>query len=85
MFERQILIPEPEEILARKPLPESARLIKKERDELVKSVIDDRSDKLLLIIGPCSAHEPAPVIKYIEKLGKLNEQVQDSLVIVPRI
>lgn len=52
---------------------------------MVKDVINGRSNKLLMIIGPCSAHEPAPVIKYIEKLGKLNEKVKDKLVIVPRI
>ncbi len=85
MFEKQILIPEPEFILQQKPLSEEAKKIKKERDLLVKSVIDGSEDKLLLIIGPCSAHEEKPVLAYIEKLGKLNEKVKDKLVIVPRI
>lgn len=60
MFERQILIPEPEYILQQKPLSEAAKKIKEERDEMVKDVINGRSNKLLMIIGPCSAHEPAP-------------------------
>lgn len=85
MFEKQNLIPEPEAILNESPLSKEAKEIKKERDKLVKSVIDGTSDKLLLIIGPCSAHEPAPVLKYIEKLGKVNEKVKDKIVIVPRI
>ena len=85
MFERQIRIPEPEEILAAKPMPESLKKIKAERDALVSDVITGKSRKLLFIVGPCSAHEAAPVLDYVERLGKLNEKVKDKLVLVPRI
>jgi len=85
MFEHQILIPEPEAILKQIPLPDKLKKIKEERDREVKDVISGRSDKLLLVIGPCSAHESAPVLEYIERLGRVNEQVRDKLVIVPRI
>ena len=85
MFTKQIKIPDPEEILDKKPLPENLKKIKAERDRLVTDVITGRSDKLLLIIGPCSAHEEAPVLDYVERLGKLNEKVKDKLVLVPRI
>ena len=85
MFEKQIKIPEPEEILAAKPMPESLKGIKAERDRLVSDVISGKSDKLLMIVGPCSAHEAAPVLDYVERLGKLNERVKDKLVLVPRI
>lgn len=85
MFEKQIKIPEPEEILRLKPLPESLKKIKAERDKLVSDVITGKSDKLLIIVGPCSAHEAAPVLDYVERLGKLNEKVKDKLVLVPRI
>ena len=40
---------------------------------------------MLVVIGPCSAHEPAPTLEYISRLGKLNEKVKDKLVIIPRI
>ena len=85
MFEKQIKIPEPEEILAAKPMPESLKGIKAERDRLVSDVISGKSDKLLMRVGPCSAHEAAPVLDYVERLGKLNERVKDKLVLVPRI
>ncbi len=85
MFEKQIKIPEPEEILDRVPLPASLKPIKAERDKLVADVITGKSDKLLMIVGPCSAHEKAPVLDYVERLGKLNERVKDKLVLVPRI
>ncbi len=85
MFEKQIEIPSAEEILADQPLPENLRKIKAERDELAKDVIAGRSDRLLVIVGPCSAHESKPVLEYVRRLGKLNERVKDKLVLVPRI
>ena len=85
MFERQIKIPEPEEIVKAQPLPENLRRIKAERDKLVADVITGKSDKLILIVGPCSAHEEKPVFDYVERLGKLNEKVKDKIVIIPRL
>lgn len=85
MFEKQIKIPEPEEIKAIAPLPESLKKVKKERDTAVSDVITGKSDKLMVIVGPCSAHAEKPVLDYVERLGKLNERVKDKLVIVPRI
>lgn len=85
MFEKQIRIPEPEEILQAMPLPDSLKKIKAERDRMVSDVITGASDKLLVIVGPCSAHESAPVLDYVERLGKLNSEVQEKLVLVPRI
>lgn len=85
MFNKKIRIPEPEEILDKMPLPSNLKKIKAERDRLVTDVITGKSDKLLFIVGPCSAHEEKPVLDYVERLGKLNEQVKDKLVLVPRI
>lgn len=85
MFEKQIKIPEPEEIKAIAPLPENLKKVKKERDIAVSDVITGKSDKLMVIVGPCSAHAEKPVLDYVERLGKLNERVKDKLVIVPRI
>lgn len=85
MFEKQIKIPEPEEILSELPLPENLKKIKAERDKSVSDVICGKSDKLLVIVGPCSAHESRPVLEYVERLGKINERVKDKLVLVPRI
>ena len=85
MFEREERIPEAEEILAEMPLPAELKKIKAERDALASAVIRGETDKLLVIVGPCSAHESAPVLDYVERLGKLNEKVKDKLVIIPRI
>ena len=85
MIEKQYFIPEPEEFIAEKPLTPAMKLIKKQRDEEIRDVIAGRSNKMLVVVGPCSAHEPAPTLEYISRLGKLNEKVKDKLVIVPRV
>ncbi len=85
MLEKQYFIPEPEEFIAEKPLTPALKEMKKQRDEEIRGVIAGRNDKMLVVIGPCSAHEPAPTLEYISRLGKLNEKVKDKLVIVPRI
>ncbi len=85
MFKKQIGIPSAEEILAAQPLPAALQKVKGERDRLAKDVIAGREDKLLVIVGPCSAHESRPVLEYVKRLGKLNEQVKDKLVLIPRI
>ena len=85
MFEKQILIPSAEEIVAEQPVSKELAAIKRTRDEMAKDVITGKSDKLLVIVGPCSAHESAPVLEYVKRLGKLNEKVKDRLVLVPRI
>ena len=85
MLEKQYYIPEPEEFMAENPLPESLKEVKRRRDEEVRAVISGRSDKMLMIVGPCSAHESAPVLEYISRLSKLNERVKEKLVLVPRI
>ncbi len=85
MFEKQIKIPSAEEIVDSTPMPAELKKLKAERDKLVADVICGKSDKLLVIVGPCSAHEAKPVLEYVERLGKLNLKVKDKLVLVPRI
>lgn len=85
MFERQVKIPEPAEIKDRLPLPEDLKIIKQSRDKAISDVLTGESDKLIIIVGPCSAHAEKPVLDYVERLGRLNEKVKDKLVLVPRI
>ena len=85
MLEKQYFIPEPEEFIAESPLTKEMQAIKAQRDKEISDVITGKSNKLLVVIGPCSAHEPAPTLEYINRLGKLHEKVKNELVIIPRI
>ncbi|MBO4776482.1 MAG: 3-deoxy-7-phosphoheptulonate synthase [Lachnospiraceae bacterium] len=59
-------------------------LVDKKKAEL-ESVFEGRSDKLILIIGPCSADREDSVIDYISRLCPVQEKVKDKILIVPRI
>ena len=78
-------LPTPQEIREKYPLSEELAAIKKARDEEIRKVFTGESDKFLVIIGPCSADKEEPVMDYIHRLAKVNEQTKDKLIIIPRI
>lgn len=67
--------------------PVSAKMAeqKKANDEEIRKVFAGESEKLVLIIGPCSADREDAVLDYISRLRKVQEQVAEKIVIVPRI
>ena len=83
IFKRKLLIPK--EIKERYPISEEGVLAKAANDAAIRAVIRGESDKLLLVIGPCSADREDAVIEYISRLRSLQERVADKIVIVPRI
>ncbi len=64
--------------------PEMKKL-KAERDQAVMDIIEGKDDRLLLIIGPCSADHEDSVLDYVSRLARLSEKVKDKIFIVPRI
>lgn len=58
---------------------------KKIRDREIADVFTGKSDKLILIIGPCSADREDAVLDYISRLAVLQEKVSDKIIIIPRI
>ncbi|MFP4418283.1 MAG: 3-deoxy-7-phosphoheptulonate synthase [Fibrobacterota bacterium] len=78
-------IPKVEEILADQPIDEGLKKIKNQRDEQIKAVFEKKSDKFLVIIGPCSAHDEDAVIDYVNRLARVQEKTADKLIIIPRI
>ena len=67
------------------PLEERIREIKDERDKEIEEIFLGRSDKLLLIIGPCSADNEDAVLDYLARLSKVQEKVKDQIFIIPRL
>ncbi len=82
-FKRKL--PIPSEIKEMIPVDEKVHEIKKQRDEEIKNVFAGKSDKLILVIGPCSADREEPVIDYIHRLADVNDKVKDKLILIPRI
>ena len=78
-------LPDPEAIRAQFPLTEKQLAAKKERDRQIQEVFSGKSDRLILIIGPCSADREDAVLEYIHRLYRVQQQVADKILIVPRI
>lgn len=82
-FKRKL--PIPMQIKEMYPLTDELAAVKAARDEELKNIFEGKSDKLVLVIGPCSADSREPVLEYISRLCRVQEQVKDKLLIVPRI
>lgn len=78
-------LPTPAEIKEEYPLPPHLAKIKEERDAEIRDVITGKSNKFLVIIGPCSADNEDSVCDYVNRLAKVNERVKDKLILIPRI
>ncbi|MBR5633357.1 MAG: 3-deoxy-7-phosphoheptulonate synthase [Clostridia bacterium] len=78
-------LPIPQEVKKEFPLTERMAQVKAARDESIKAVFEGTSDKFILVIGPCSADHSEPVLEYISRLRRLEEQVSDKIIIIPRI
>ena len=83
IFERKL--PSPDEVKALYPLGAGERAIVEKRAQELKDIFTGTSDKLILIIGPCSADNEDSVIDYIGRLRTVYEKVKDSIFIIPRI
>ena len=84
-FEYVRKLPTPEEICEQLPLPKELAKIKALRDAEIKDVLTGKSNKFLVIIGPCSADNEDSVCDYISRLAKVNEKVGDKLILIPRV
>ncbi len=83
VFHRKL--PIPQEVKKEFSLSERMERVKAERDEEIKAVFEGRSDKFILVIGPCSADHKEPVLEYVSRLRRISELVSDKIIIIPRI
>ncbi len=84
-FEFIRTLPSPDEIRAEYPFAEELAKIKAQRDAEIRDVITGKSNKFLVIIGPCSADNEDSVCDYVNRLAKINDKVKDKLILIPRI
>ena len=78
-------LPVPQQVKNRYPVTEELAKIKEERDREIADVFEGKSDKFILVIGPCSAESREPVLEYISRLKKVADECRDKLIIIPRI
>lgn len=78
-------VPTPQEIKALLPLPQPLVELKARRDRIITDIFTGKDDRFVLIVGPCSAHDPDAVLAYATKLAGLQDKVSERIFLVPRI
>ena len=82
-YNRQL--PGPGELKEEYPLTPALAQLKAQRDEEIRQVFEGKSEKFLVVVGPCSADREDAVLEYACRLAKLEEQVGDKLLLIPRV
>ncbi|MBQ7224454.1 MAG: 3-deoxy-7-phosphoheptulonate synthase [Clostridia bacterium] len=85
MFDKIKKIIPPEEAREMIGLSREMKKLKAERDDTVKDIIAGRDERMMFIVGPCSADNENSVLDYVSRLAKLADKVKDKIFIVPRI
>ena len=75
----------PEELKAKYPVTEEMKLLKEKRDKEIKDILSGKSNKFILIIGPCSADCEESVIDFTKRLAEIQKVVEDKIFIIPRV
>ena len=83
LFERKLTIPM--EVKKMYPLTKEMSELVADRAAMLQDIFSGKDNRLLLIIGPCSADNEDSVIEYISRLRDVQEDVKDKIFIVPRI
>jgi 3-deoxy-7-phosphoheptulonate synthase len=82
--ELKTLIP-PAVLIEEFPVSDHAsELISRTRSE-IEEILSGKDDRLIVVVGPCSIHDPDAALEYADRLLKLKEQHTDALLIVMRV
>ncbi len=82
-FERRLTIPM--EVKKMYPIDDDLLDIVEQRDREIKEIFAGKDDRIILIIGPCSADKEDSVLDYISRLRRVQDKVSDKIFIIPRI
>ena len=78
-------LPLPDKLKAEYPVPEKLREIKMKRDREIRDIFTGKSDKFVVLVGPCSADNEDSVCEYVNRLKKVADKVSDKLMIILRV
>jgi 3-deoxy-7-phosphoheptulonate synthase len=78
-------IPAPRAFLKELPLRDEMRDLVLSSRQAIRDVLDGRDDRLLVIVGPCSIHDPKAAHEYAARLAAVNKELDDRLLIVMRV
>ena len=78
-------LPTPQELKEEFPISPEIMAIKEDRDRQIEDIFTGKDDRLLLIIGPCSADNEDAVLEYMHRMMPVQEKIKDKIFIIPRV
>ena len=81
---QQVLI-DPAELKSKLPLTGQALKTLKSSRQAIRNILDRVDDRLMLVIGPCSIHDPIAALDYAKRLRDLSRKVDDKILIIMRV
>ena len=75
----------PEQLKTELPITDAAARSVMEGRKIIKNILDRKDNRLFIVVGPCSIHDPDAAIEYAARLQELSERVQDTLYLVMRV
>ncbi len=84
VLEEQVIL-SPLELRDKLPLSDSARETVARGREAVRGILRGKDSRLLVVVGPCSIHDPAAALDYARRLKALADELEDRLLILMRV
>jgi len=75
----------PERLRRELPLTADCEQVVVRSRDVVSGILDADDDRLLVIVGPCSVHDPAAAVDYARRLAKVATEMADELFVVMRV
>jgi 3-deoxy-7-phosphoheptulonate synthase len=75
----------PTEVHSHYPITEAAAQVVFDSRQAIHNILQQQDDRLLVITGPCSVHDPEAALEYCDRLIALRDALQDDLLIVMRV
>ena len=78
-------VPAPYELVNKHPInDEISKLVYGTRNE-ISQILHDKDDRLFVVVGPCSIHDPESAIEYAERLAKESKKFNENLLLIMRV
>lgn len=84
LVSQEILI-SPDQLKEKLPLSDKAAQVVTEGRQTIRNILDRQDHRLMIVIGPCSIHDPKAAMDYAHRLKVLADKVSDTLYIVMRV
>jgi len=75
----------PSALLQKYPINSAVEDLVNSTREKISNILHKRDERLLVIAGPCSVHDPVSAIDYAKRLGRLRSQYKNELEIIMRV